>query len=78
MKLKMWLHGLGAAFIGGASSAVSVTIVDPEKFNIHNGWKNLLEVCLVNGVLMASAYLKQSPLPDEALPSVYKPIETTK
>lgn len=65
MNLRNWAHGLGAAFIGGASSAVSVIVVDPKTFNIHEGWKSLAEVCLVNGILLAAAYLKQSPLPDE-------------
>lgn len=68
MNFKHWLHGLGAAFIGGSSSAVSVMIVDPLKFNIHEGWKSLLEVCLINGILLAAAYLKQSPLPSDETP----------
>lgn len=60
-----WFHGLSAAFIGGASAGVSVVVVDPAKFNIHEGWKNLLEVCLVNGIIATAAYLKSSPLPPE-------------
>lgn len=59
-----WFHGLSAAFIGGASACVSVIIVDPLKFNIHEGWKNLMEVCLVNGIVATAAYLKSSPLPE--------------
>lgn len=65
MSLKHWIHGLAAAFIGGVASGVPVCIVDPKTFNIHEGWKALIEVCLANGIFFAAAYLKQSPLPSD-------------
>lgn len=75
MKLstKHWLHGLGAAFIGGGSSAVSagfsVAILDPNKFNFSSGAWSLIQMMfvtfLVSGILTAFAYLKQSPIPPE-------------
>lgn len=61
--IEHWLHGLGAAFIGGSASMVSVVVVSPDTFNLGSGWRNLVEVCIVNGIITAAAYLKTSPLP---------------
>lgn len=73
--VKLWLHGLAAAAIGGGSSAVtgsvSVNLIDPDHFNLatHAALLKMLELIVVlfvmNGILSAMAYLKQAPLPPE-------------
>lgn len=70
---RVWLHGLLAAFIGGGASAVTAGVVAPailpQSLNFHGQIVPLLQLCgalfLVNGLLSAFAYLKQSPLPEE-------------
>jgi hypothetical protein len=62
---KAWAHGLGAAIIGGGANAVTVIILDPLKFNLQDGWKNLLAAVFVSAIVSACLYLKQSPLPPE-------------
>lgn len=68
-----WLHGLGAAFIGGGSGAVSaafgVNIVDPKDWNMAD-WQHsrhmlflMAIVFLIQGALTAFAWLSKSPLP---------------
>jgi hypothetical protein len=69
--LETWLHGLVAAFIGGGASAVTAGIaapaINPQAFNFHDQIAPLFQLMgvlfLVNGLLAAFAYLKQSPLP---------------
>ena len=61
--VKQWLHGLAAAAIGAASSAVPTMIVDPATFNLHGGLGKLGEVVLLSALVAVAAYLKQSPLP---------------
>lgn len=63
--VKMWLHGLGAALIGGAASAVTVTLVAPDQFNLFDpvALQRLVSVVGVSAIVSAAAYLKQSPLP---------------
>lgn len=63
MSWKLWLHSLGAAFIGGASSTVTVMIVDPIAFNLSDIPK-LLKVAAVSGLFSVAMLLKKSPLPD--------------
>ena len=78
----LWLHGLGAALIGGGSGAVSsgfsVNLLDPKDWNMTD-WPHaqhlLLLMCLVfavNGALAAFAWLSKSPLPplDDATAAV--------
>lgn len=60
---KIWLHGLFAAFIGGAATAVSCLVVEPATFNFAAGLSSTLKVAAVSGLISAAAYLKQSPLP---------------
>lgn len=59
-----WLKGLFAAFIGGAANAFTATAIDPVAFNFGAEWRKTVTMALMSGVLMAAAYLKQSPLPD--------------
>ena len=73
LTVRLWLHGLAAAFIGGGSGAVSAglgaLLADPDHFNPANGGlTRILTVMsstfLVSGILSVTAYLKQSPVPD--------------
>ncbi|QEE30793.1 hypothetical protein FTW19_24005 [Terriglobus albidus] len=63
--VRLWLHGLGAAFIGGAATSLATILVDSEKFNIDTllGLQHLAVVAIVAGIVSAAGYLKQSPLP---------------
>ena len=58
-----WLKGLVAAIIGGAANAVTVIIIDPMDYNIHEGASKLGTVALVSAIVSAALYLKQSPIP---------------
>ena len=72
MNLKMWLHGLVAAFIGGGAGAVSAgfsaAVLAPDQFNLSTGILPMLKLMvltfIVSGIVAAMAYLKQSPVPD--------------
>lgn len=75
---KIWLHRLGAAFIGGGAGAVTSGLtsmgIAPDKFNLSStkGLGCLLGMMaanfLVSGILSAMFYLRQSPLPPENNP----------
>jgi hypothetical protein len=68
-----WIHGLGAAFIGGGAGAVSAAfsamLLDPVKFNLADGLGKVLKMMgmtfVVSGIISTAMYLKQSPLPPE-------------
>jgi hypothetical protein len=68
---KSWLHGLGAAFIGGGASAVTAGVVapaiNPQAFNfgaqIGPLAKLAAAIFVVSGAMSAFAYLAKSPLP---------------
>lgn len=64
-KVHQWIHGAASALIGGAANAVTVCIIDPAKFNIHEGWKNTASAALVSGVVSLAFYLKKFPTPDD-------------
>jgi hypothetical protein len=74
-QVRQWIHGLGAAVIGGGASAVTagvtVSAIRPDTFNFAGQvWPTLelmLALFVVNGAVSAFAYLKQSPLPAETL-----------
>ena len=71
MNWRTWLHGLGAAFIGGGASGIvaaqTAMGIAPDTFNYASGLAKMAKlagiVFLVSGGLSAAAYLKQSPLP---------------
>jgi hypothetical protein len=67
--VETWLLGLLSAVIGGAATAISMVVVDPMTYNIHEGWNKLLEVAIVSGVVSAAFYLKQSPVPKDPEPA---------
>lgn len=64
VNFRVWLHGVGAAFIGGFATA-GYSAIATLAFN--HGWREALETAcgawIVAGVVSAMAYLKQSPLP---------------
>jgi len=70
---RKWAYGLMAAIIGGGAGSVtaafSAIVIDPTSFNVHGGLGHVLELMgttfLVSGILHASGYLAQSPLPAE-------------
>lgn len=70
-----WLHGLFAALIGGGAGAVTNAVVlpaiSPTAYNFSNQLFPLFKVMaatfVINGLLSAFLYLKQSPLPAETL-----------
>jgi hypothetical protein len=62
--LKIWLHGIGAAFISAFSTAASGTIALPAVFNFsHAGLVNVAKLAVVPALMAVFAYLKTSPLP---------------
>ena len=64
MNTNAWLKGLISAVIGGAANSVTVSVVDPATFNLSDGAGKLGTVALVSAIVSASAYLKQSPIPN--------------
>jgi hypothetical protein len=75
-QLQIWLKGLLAAAIAGAANGVMTGFaavgIDPGHFNLRAGFNNTLAIAGVSAAMSAiigvSAYLKQSPLPDESRP----------
>jgi hypothetical protein len=62
--LKIWIHGLLAAVVGGASTAASAALVDNVTFNFsHAGLVALGKISASAAAISTIAYLKQSPLP---------------
>lgn len=70
MTFKHWIHGLGAAFITGLSTAalsvLGVTTADQIGATVlHFSLGQIGAIALAGGIVGALAYLKQSPLPDD-------------
>lgn len=63
MDWKVWLHGILAAGVGGAATAISTMVVDPESFNFGPGMKKVGMVAFVAALVNVAAFLKQSPIP---------------
>lgn len=65
---RQWVHAITAAFIGGASGALSVLIVDPTNFNFTGpGLTRLAKVAFVAGLIPVLAYLKRFPTPSDTV-----------
>jgi hypothetical protein len=62
---RVWLHGLGAAFIGASASSVGAILVAPDRFNLTtmSGLRNVILSSGLSGLSAAALYLKSSPLP---------------
>lgn len=77
-----WLFGLTAAFIGGGAGSVTSGIasmgIDPQHFNLRSGLYDTVALMgaafLVNGLLSACLYLRQSPLPGDRQQGVGGPL----
>lgn len=64
MAWKLWLRGLFAAVISGASTGVTLIAVDPMDFNMETaGLVRLGKVATVMAAVGAALYLKQHPDP---------------
>jgi hypothetical protein len=63
--IRLWIRGLIAAVIAGASNAVTVMVVDPLQFNLDGGLGKVGKVALVSALVGAALYLKQHPVPDD-------------
>lgn len=62
--IRLWIRGLLAAVIGGASNAVTTVIVAPETFNFQEGLGKLGAIAASSALVSAAMYLKQSPVPN--------------
>ena len=66
--VKVWLHSIAAAAIGGASNAVLGAIAMPDTFNFTSaGLMNLGKIALIGLLVPVLTLLKQSPLPDSSV-----------
>ena len=71
-RFEIWLKGLLAAAITGASGGVLTGLaavgIDPQHFNLQAGMSSTLRIgaaaALINAVIGVAAYLQKSPLPD--------------
>jgi hypothetical protein len=71
--LHVWLKGIIAAAISGASGGVltgfAAVGIDPQHFNLQAGIGATLRIgaaaALINAVIGVAAYLQKSPLPSE-------------
>lgn len=64
MNWQLWLKGLISAVISGVATSVTMAIVDPNTFNLQEGFNRLATLCAVSGIVSTANYLKKSPLPD--------------
>jgi hypothetical protein len=64
--VKVWLHSIVAAAIGGASNALLGAVAMPDTFNLTPaGLANLGKIALVGMLVPVLTLLKQSPLPSD-------------
>lgn len=62
--VRIWLRGLVAAAVSAGANAITVMIVEPYHFNLHDGLGKVGKVALVSAIVGAALYLKQHPVPD--------------
>lgn len=61
---QIWVRGILAAAIGGASGAAGAAFAAPDTFNFnHNGLIAFGKVIAFGALVPTFAYLKQSPIP---------------
>lgn len=70
-RVKHWLHGLGAAFIGGGATVIvsQTGLAMAQTVGVHSILMDLKTMGIVfvsSGVVATMNYLKQSPLPPES------------
>lgn len=62
--LKVWIHGLAAAAVSGAASAVSGCVALPTVFTFDkNGVANMIKLAVPPAIIAVALYLKKSPVP---------------
>ena len=72
LRLEIWMRGMLAAGISGASGGVMTGLaavgIDPGHFNLQAGIGATVRIAiaaaLINAVIGVAAYLQKSPLPD--------------
>jgi hypothetical protein len=64
----LWLHGLAAAFIGGAANSIAAMGLKPDAFNLGAQWRSTASFAVFSGVISAVFYLKASPVPPTPKP----------
>ena len=72
-RMHIWLKGMLAAGISGASGGVMTGLaavgIDPAHFNLQSGIGATARIgaaaALINAVIGVAAYLQKSPLPEE-------------
>jgi len=73
LRLEIWMRGMLAAGISGASGGVMTGLaavgIDPGHFNLQAGIGATVKIAaaaaLINAVIGVAAYLQKSPLPEE-------------
>ena len=60
---ELWLYGLASSFISGGASSLAACVIDPTKFNLHDGVGNVGKMFATAGFISILPLLKQSPLP---------------
>ena len=69
---EMWIKGMLAAAISGASGGVLTGLaavgIDPSHFNLSNGMHATMQIAgaaaVINALIGVAAYLQKSPLPN--------------
>ena len=72
-RMHIWIRGILAAAISGASGGVltgfAAVGIDPQHFNLQAGMGATMRIAaaaaLINAVIGVAAYLQKSPLPTE-------------
>jgi hypothetical protein len=73
-RFEIWLKGLLAAAISGASGGVLTGLaavgIDPQHFNLQSGIGSTVHIGLaaavINAIIGVAAYLQKSPLPGDS------------
>jgi hypothetical protein len=72
-RFEIWLRGILAAAISGASGGVltgfAAVGIDPQHFNLQSGIGSTMRIglaaAIINAVIGVAAYLQKSPLPQD-------------
>jgi hypothetical protein len=80
-RIEIWLRGMLAAAISGASGGVMTGLaavgIDPAHFNLQQGIGATAKIggaaALINAVIGVAAYLQKSPLPEQAQAKASEP-----
>ena len=72
-KLHIWIRGILAAAVSGASGGIltgfAAVGIDPQHFNLQAGIGATLRIglaaAIINAVIGVAAYLQKSPLPED-------------